>query len=353
MEFPELLCSPAALRPAVVRAISLLEPPQLALRGIAEPEEVALFEPVRELLRAALRAIDAGALDFAQVARAMSLDQELRGNGRLAAAYMGKTIDVLQMLKAGSPRGDIRRRLMVSLHRTGHELVLDLCPAAEVDRLCHEIVDASATCGLFEISLLVSGSTRNPLYQMRRSMGDRSPEEYFSEIHAGWLAEAAFVLLLNDRAIAAELTGTDAHRRVMLKRPDDMGAADLIVGPPESRFRVELQRCGKATRDRDSGWFKIDLKGHKVQRDDTLVVIWVGPGDNSISDSNSALRGRLLLLWARELRAGSERMRWIGASESSNADGVALINPAALDAVSLLSHGDIGELMNRAATLRR
>ena len=188
--------------------------------------------------------------------------------------YMGLLLDAVQILKESTDRYQkIKGMLENSLERTGHTFILNELDEEELNFILSEIRKTTALLIMLEIMMRISGTKINPLANLRRSMSDRYPEEYFANLMAGWVAEISFKEKISK--LQLERTGVDQDYNLFLERPKDMGVADFVG----NEKRIELQRTSsdkfKVQKNDDLYIIDTPLKLHKIINSD-IIVLWVG-----------------------------------------------------------------------------
>jgi len=160
------------------------------------------------------------------------------------AGYLGKILDAIQLLKEKSSRNK-NAKLFVksSLSRTGHLFLYD---EPSVRKLLEEVVNATALFIFLEVSNSTSHCNINPISTLRNSSGNRLPEEYFSELVAGWYIEDKFLNILLAKKLNAHLAGVDSDHKILFTRPKrNMGDSDITIIEDNIRYNIELQRIGE------------------------------------------------------------------------------------------------------------
>ncbi|GAB6073602.1 hypothetical protein [Nautilia lithotrophica] len=195
--------------------------------------------------------------------------------------YMGLLLDAVQILKESTDRYQkIKGMLEKSLERTGHTFILNELNEEELNFILSEIRKTTALLIMLEIMMRISGTKINPLANLRRSMSDRYPEEYFANLMAGWVAEISFKEKILE--LPLQRTGVDQNYNLFLERPKDMGVADFLYDGK----RIELQRTSpdKFKIKKNNDFYIIDtpLKLHKITNSD-IIVLWIG-GINEIEN---------------------------------------------------------------------
>jgi len=222
---------------------------------------------------------------------------------QLLIGFLGKILDAIQVMKDHSLRNEqVKNAIRRSLERTGHNFLLDEVDESLKRRFFKELLSATATFLLLEVVFSFSNSV-NPISSLRRSMGDRLPEEYFSELLAGWLVEEVICNELEQKEISVTRYGVDRERKVLFKRPENMGDYDLIFsleseqGADNRNVRLEIQRVGKnkIPKDKNEKAYRVDLKLHKsdfLENDNSMLLLWIGEGKFRIENGEKTITPR-------------------------------------------------------------
>lgn len=217
--------------------------------------------------------------------------------------YLGKILDVIQLLKPNTTRNkNSKKYFKNSLKRTGHDFLFSELSPDEKEILFEEIINSSALYILLEVSNLAYSSLINPISTLRNSMGDRLPEEYFSELLAGWFIEDVLINELKSKGFIINQTGIDTSRKILFKRPRNMSDADICIDYSSNQKSIELQRVGKATKPSkiegkiNNEIFKTSLKSHKIINNNSLTLLWFGNNPSGIAERNSFLYNKLCIV---------------------------------------------------------
>jgi len=192
--------------------------------------------------------------------------------------YMGLLLDAVQILKESTDRyKKIKEMLEKSLERTGHTFILNELNEEKINFILSEIRKTTALLIMLEIIMRINGNKINPLANLRKSMGNRYPEEYFANLTAGWVAEIYFKEKI--LKLPLQRTGIDQDYNLFLERPKDMGVADFSY---EGK-KIELQRTSidkfKIKKNEDFYIIETSLKLHKIINSD-IIVLWIGRINN-------------------------------------------------------------------------
>lgn len=214
--------------------------------------------------------------------------------------YLGKILDVIQLLKPNTTRSKNAKKYFInSLKRTGHNFLFNELSEMQKENLFNEIINSAALYILLEVSNFAYSNSINPISSLRNSMGDRLPEEYFSELLAGWFIEDILIEKLRNKGFTINQTGIDTNRNILFKRPKNMGEADIDISYGEHKRKIELQRVGKATKPNNTNntaMIKTSLKSHKTTMQDALTLLWFGDAPQGIAISNSFLYNKICVI---------------------------------------------------------
>lgn len=217
--------------------------------------------------------------------------------------YLGKILDVIQLLKPNTTRSkNSKKYFKNSLKRTGHDFLFNELSVKQKENLFQEIINSSALYILLEVSNLAYSNLINPISTLRMSMGDRLPEEYFSELLAGWFIEDVLIEKLRDKGFNISQTGIDTSRKILFKKPKNMSDADINIKYNTHQHSIELQRVGKATKPnkinkiKNTNIIKTSLKKHKVINNSAITILWFGNNPTNIAQSNSFLYNKLCII---------------------------------------------------------
>lgn len=273
-----LLCDITSFRDAVGACAQLITTQELRSRGVKEiPRGLLVY---REFL---LRVSNEVEDSYEQLLELLQSPQMERRFSPLTGS-IGKLLDAIQVLKPQTTRNDrVKHSILVALERTGHHFIWEALGKHGRNYYEDELLKATAIYQLLEVAAVVEPAevelSRNPISTLRNSMGARLPEEYFSELLAGWAVEDAFKLLLETKGFECTLEGADRERQMQFVRPGGMGVYDFKASSASRTFYLELQRVGKLSREQNTGRIRTYLRRHKYEggNDHTKVLIlWVG-----------------------------------------------------------------------------
>lgn len=311
-----LLCDLATFKHALKECVFLLTEKNLSPRGVNK--DILLDEDLRKLknfLSWLVVKIDEGVNSYE------GLIKELQKPAtpsvyKLQMGFLGKILDAVQVVKPGTLRNrSVIKAIKEALNRTGHKSVWKEADSSEREKYSKELVRATATFHLLEVifSKTKITSKKNPIATLRRSMGDRLPEEYFAELLAGWFIEDVIKSGLESKGFATELMGVDRERKVFFVRPSSMGDYDLKVEMGTENYLLEVQRVGKLAkvmRDKKirtnkktevnvKGFFYTTLKSHKYEggdRNDKILILWIGKEPTQIAKAYSKWFNHLIFI---------------------------------------------------------
>lgn len=293
-----LLCDLKTLKTALVKCNSLLSNDILSLRGV--PEDILDSKELRSLrgfLDWLIKKIDEGINSFESLIKELERP-EAPTEYKSLMGFLGKILDAIQVVKPTTLRySEVVNTFRNALSRSGHEFLLN--EYREIyENYIKELVEATASFLLLEVVLYMNKDRRsnNPIASLRKSMGDRLPEEYFAELLAGWFVEDVIKKVLEEKSFSVKLTGVDRERKIFFSRPRGMGEYDLeVVADDESNksYRLEVQRVGKISRYRGNNeeskennkeskrFFYTELKQHKYRGGgdcSKVLTFWIGQG---------------------------------------------------------------------------
>jgi len=272
-----LFCAVSTFRDAIQQAINLLNAEELGRRGTQPFNE---SNRCRCFLRWLLENIPTEINDYQNLLAHL---QQIAWPEQFKAfaGLSGRLLDALQVLKPSALRHhNIEEAIRQNLAKTGHEAVWDALSEEDKERYKTELIKATASYGLLEVAYLISQDHgRNPISTLRDSMGARLPEEYFSNLLAGWVVEDGFKAMLESKGFTCTLVGVDKQRIIQLKRVEGMSAYDLQVAHNANHLDIEIQRVGKLSKPRGASQIKTALKKHKYEGGnggEKILILWVG-----------------------------------------------------------------------------
>lgn len=276
-----LLCNLKTFKIALEESIFLLTEKNLSPRGVSK--DILLDEDLENLknfLSWLVTKINDGISSYEELIKELQ-KRETPKMYESQIGFLGKILDALQILKPRTSRNrKVVETIKEALNRTGHGFLWEEDSREEKEKYSKELIRATATFHLLEVVFSKTKTPRkkNPIATLRRSMGDRLPEEYFAELLAGWFVEDILKSEIEKKGFTTELMGVDRERKVFFVRPDNMGDYDLKVKIACKNYLLEVQRVGKLTKSQ-KGCFKTALKSHKYERGDSndkILILWIG-----------------------------------------------------------------------------
>ena len=295
-----LLCDLNTFKSALEECIFLLTEGNLSPRGIEDVLSGRDLESLRNFLSWMVTKINGGINSYEKLVEEIQRS-ETPASYKLQIGFLGKILDAVQIIKPGTLRHRrVIETIKEALRRTGHEFVWEEADQEEKEKYEKELVRATATFHLLEIvfSKAKTAGKKNPIATLRRSMGDRLPEEYFAELLAGWFVEDVIKSELEEKGFTTKLKGVDRGRTVFFVRPNNMGDYDLEVEIGNERFSLEIQRVGKLTKTRE-GLFKTALKSHKYEggnSNEKILILWIGEKPTQIAEAHSRWFNHLIFI---------------------------------------------------------
>jgi flagellin-specific chaperone FliS len=299
-----MLCSIKEFKEALEKAIGLFDVKVIESKNLNIKETKEIIKNLEEFLNILKSDIETNSIDtYEKLIIFLENLETTNKNLTPLAGYLGKILDVIQLLKPNTTRSKNAKKYFInSLKRTGHEFLFNELSTDEQKKLFDEIINSSALYILLEISNFAYSNTINPISSLRNSMGDRLPEEYFSELLAGWFIEDVFIKQLKNKGFEVNQVGIDTNRKILFKRPRNMGEADIQIKYKNKEYKIELQRVGKATKPtkinntKNESIIKTTLKSHKITDDNVLTILWFGNNPNGIAEKNSFLYNKICII---------------------------------------------------------
>jgi len=304
-----VICKPEDVVKGAKELINLLSEEKLKEREVP-PELLGEAQNLRRFLKAVLKNLKKKPRDYGELLKLLSkvnVDDELSK----FLPFKGSLIEALSVLSLPARKQALAHVLNVSLERTG---TLDDDAFRELrEKYERELTEAVAT--FYALKTIGNELGINPFKNLRQNVGNRSVEEYFSDLVAGWTYEDYVVKKLTevckDENVNVEVTGTDKARKI--KFSNVTGESDVTLfkeGRGEAKLRLEVQRVGrssvksniksnkKSNKDgcKKEGKFelKFELKKHKVEKSDYLILI-IGKNVQEFL-KELGLEGKLLLI---------------------------------------------------------
>ena len=297
-----MFCKVDDFKEAVGKCIELLQPVSLKHRGINKQDIDKCNPQLTNLigfLSQVREKVEAGADSYPRLVEELQ-KSKVPKDYKVLVGFLGRILDAVQVMKDSALRNkQVKKAVKRCLKRTGHDFLLTEVSEDLRKELFEELLSATATFLLLEVAFSFSDST-NPLSSLRRSMGDRLPEEYFSELLAGWLIEEAIFSELKQKGIPVVRNGVDRKRKILFKRPKNMGDSDLVFSLKNAQdnsnceFKLEIQRVGKKKipLDANEHAYRVDLKTHKgdfLEKDNSILLLWIGEGKFRIKEGKKTM----------------------------------------------------------------
>ncbi len=295
----ENLCEFESFKIALQQAINLLTEENLKKRGLKEVSENV--QKLKEFLTKILENDEIknynDLVEFVNSSRNLIKYKEFMG-------FLGKILDAVQLLKPSKRREFAQSKLVENLKRTGHDFLIEEMPPKNLENIyLKEVTEASATFILLEVAYALNSQSKNPLATLRRSMGDRLPEEYFSELISGWMIEDIIIQKLREKGIRVEQESVDKERTIKLVRPKSMGNYDIIAYVNYKnceKYFFEVQRVGnQVTLKRDLKKFVTPLKKHKYEggnSNNKIILLWFGKNIPDLKERDKELENKLIFI---------------------------------------------------------
>jgi len=299
-----MLCNIQEFKEALSKTISLFEKEVIEDKNLTYQEINTLTENIKTFLELLNNKIETNQIDTYKELIVFLENIEITDKKLLPlTGYLGKILDVIQLLKSNSTRSkNAKKYFRNSLKRTGHDFLFDELSDEDKQKLFDEIINSSALYILLEVSNFAYSSDINPISSLRNSMGDRLPEEYFSELLAGWFIEDIFINQLKNKGFEIDQIGVDTNRKILFKRPKNMGDADILIKYQNKEYKIELQRVGKATKptkinnEKNESVIKTTLKSHKISDNKVLTILWFGKEPKGIAQINNFLYEKICII---------------------------------------------------------
>lgn len=299
-----MLCTIEEFKDALTKSIALFDNEVIESKNLLPNETEPITRNVKLFLTTLKSKIESNNINTYEELISFLENIELSDKNLIPlTGYLGKILDVIQLLKPNTTRSkNSKKYFKNSLKRTGHDFLFDELSQEEKEDLFEEIITSAALYILLEVSNLAYSNSINPISTLRNSMGDRLPEEYFSELLAGWFIEDVLIEKLKTKGFNINQTGIDTSRKILFKRPKNMGDADINIEYNKLKYSIELQRVGKATKPnkinavKNTNVVKTYLKSHKRKDKDTLTLLWFGNNPKGIAKTNSYLYNKLCIV---------------------------------------------------------
>lgn len=311
----ENLCEFERFKEALQEAINLLTEENLKKRGIEKvPSNV---ENLKEFLTKISQNVEIK--NYNQLIEFVNSSQDLKKYKEFMG-FLGKILDAIQLLKPSKRSEFAINKIEQNLKRTGHLFLLNEIPENLKKNYVKELIEASATFILLEVAYTLDFQGKNnPLSTLRRSMGDRLPEEYFSELISGWIAEDVIIRKLEEKGIEVERQSVDKNRIIQFIKPKNkktedkdekkMGSFDIKAYGRFGYYLFEVQRVGnkikkkqkssKSEEGSTSEEFTIDLKKHKYEggnSNNKIILLWFGKDIPNMNKRDKSLENKLIFI---------------------------------------------------------
>lgn len=276
-------CSPEELSKSIEFCISLLERQELDSRKINEKlmPSIAELKNFLEWICKVCESINSNAELVSRLENPSPEEVEKISKFSSYLPYIGKLLDAVQIVKNKKRKETIERILRDRLEKTGHEFLIEEHRDL-FDEMIKEIERAIILYFVLEIvySVDLRVSSINPISKLRRSMGDRTPEEYFSNLVVGWFVEDVFYRVISNKNVTIEKCGVDAERKIVFGKVKKMGMPDFSLRVKDKLVYLELQRVGKRSIKISNDNLMIEVPEHKLSPDRKIVVIALWLGNN-------------------------------------------------------------------------
>jgi len=299
-----MLCKIEEFKYALTQSISLFDNEVIQSKNLSPNEIEPITKNIKLFLTTLKAEIESNNIDtYGKLISFLENIEISRRELIQLTGYLGKLLDVIQLLKPNTTRNKNAKKFFKnSLKRTGHDFLFNELSNEQKEDLFKEIINSAALYILLEVSNFAYYNSINPISSLRNSMGDRLPEEYFSELLAGWFIEDVLIKKLKSKGFNISQNGIDTSRKILFKRPKNMGNADICIEYNMHKYSIELQRVGKATKPnkinkkQNTEMIKTSLKSHKITNNDTLTLLWFGDNPKGIAESNSFLYNKLCII---------------------------------------------------------
>jgi len=300
-----IICKPGDVVCALKKLIRILDEHNLKVRKVPE-ELVSESQNLRVFLSKLLQIIqERNPRDYADLLKLLDkVDVDKQFLGYLP--FKGSLIESLSVLTLKSRRKAVLDYLDRSIERTGR-IEDELFEVVKVSYY-EELLESVA---LFYALKAVGSKLRvNPLKEIRANVGNRSIEEYFSDIIAGWIYEDWVVANIKANLPAGctlRRGGTDADRKI--KFSEIGGEPDFEVCCSGKLIRLEVQRVGKNSCNVVKGF---DFRGDRIES--TPKLMWIQVKTHKISSNDFIIfifppafkeyepfKGKFLVVPTREL----------------------------------------------------
>lgn len=293
-----MLCTIEEFKNALDKSITLFEDEVVISKNLLPSEVEPITRNIKKFLTILKSGIESSSIRTYEELVSFLENLEITERELIPlTGYLGKILDVIQLLKPNTTRSKNAKKYFInSLKRTGHNFLFDELSSTQKELLFQEIINSAALYILLEVSNFAYLNSINPISSLRNSMGDRLPEEYFSELLAGWFIEDILIEKLRDKGFTINQSGIDTSRKILFKRPKNMGEADIHIFHKSNECKIELQRVGKATKPNKTEMIKTSLKSHKINAQKALTLLWFGDAPQGIASSNAFLYNKICVI---------------------------------------------------------
>lgn len=267
------LCSPTELRTAIESCVLLLSKEELEARKVREEVREKALD-LKEFLQE-ICGLCENADSVTELVKRLEHWSPRRESFYHYFSYLGKLLDAVQIAKSQKRRERIDSVLRELLKESGHAfLITDY--RSLYDELIEEVNNATILYHMFYVIHSLHLDTNNPIAVFRNSMGNRTPEEYFSNLVVGWFLEDIFYEVVCSKGLEIEKQGVDALRKILFGRMQRMGRPDFLIKLDSRKESIELQRVGRGSIELESQeYLLLKIPEHKL-RLVTLIVFWIG-----------------------------------------------------------------------------
>ena len=301
-----VICKPGDIVCALKKLIRILDKENLRLRKVPE-ELVDEAQSLRLFLGLLLNIIqEKSPNDYADLLRLLDkVDADKRFLGYLP--FKGCLLDSLSILSLKSRQKAIINCLNESIERTGG--MKDSLFSKIKISYYNELLESVAL--FYALKGIGNKLGLNPLKGIRANIGNRSVEEYFSDLIAGWIYEDWVIANIEfnlPKSCRLVMGGTDAYRKI--KFSEIGGEPDFEIRCSNKVVRFEVQRVGKNSCKKKLGFdlrqnlgksiptlMWIELKTHKVNNNDFILFVFP-----SAFELYEPFKGKLLVVPVKKLK---------------------------------------------------
>lgn len=310
-----MLCSIEEFKNALDKSITLFDNEVIQSKNLTPSEVEPIVRNVKLFLTTLKSQIESKKINTYQELISFLENLELSDRELIPlTGYLGKILDVIQLLKPNTTRSKNAKKYFInSLKRTGHDFLFNELSQIQKKALFSEIINSAALYILLEVSNFAYSNSINPIASLRNSMGDRLPEEYFSELLAGWFIEDVLIEKLKEKGFKISQTGVDTERKILFKRPENMSSADITIQYGDNELKLEVQRVGKASftvkkKGQKTKYYKTTLKSHKTTDSNALTLLWFGDNPKHIAQSNEFLYNKICIVRNKDINSANQNI---------------------------------------------